>query len=368
MENKRVLLYGYYGNSNLGDDLILDTMLSILNCFQISVNINNVDVLNSMTTNHADIEGIGTNPYHFCSEIPHYRALVIGGGGLCPHRGVRQPLVYLLFTLIAKLYRKKVIFFSIGITGEQTALSLFIWKKIIWLSDLFVVRDKAFTKHLSGKNRKKVLEAYDIVFSRSTDAPAAIAPKIVAIAPANIVGLQNNENYDIELADVFTEFINRIMEKGYDVELLSFRKTADEALCRAIAARVGQDRCTYLDYPATCQMAFSSFRRYYAVIGMRFHSLVLSAKNGIPFVPISYSHKSDELSEETGFIKLNLKYCIDARQYYRKIIRFTADELADRFVALETNYEFYSQTIAKRSEEIVKITAESIRRLQLALN
>ena len=68
--------------------------------------------------------------------------------------------------------------------------------------------------------------------------------------------------------------------------------------------------------------------KMFALIGMRYHSNIFSAKMGIPFISISYEQKIE------GFInKINYqKYCIDIK-------KLTAKRIIDKFTSLEKDYD-----------------------------
>lgn len=68
----------------------------------------------------------------------------------------------------------------------------------------------------------------------------------------------------------------------------------------------------------------------YAVIGMRYHSNIFSAKMGTPFISISYEQKMKGFME-----KMNLaEYCIDLKT-------LSKDTIENRFEQLVNHYDEY---------------------------
>lgn len=76
--------------------------------------------------------------------------------------------------------------------------------------------------------------------------------------------------------------------------------------------------------------------RLYAVVGMRYHSNIFSAKMGVPFVSVSYEQKMKGFMES---VKLD-KYCLD-------VFSLTVEELEQKFKLLEADYEHYRARLAE---------------------
>lgn len=74
--------------------------------------------------------------------------------------------------------------------------------------------------------------------------------------------------------------------------------------------------------------------KLYAVVGMRYHSNIFSAKMGTPFISISYEQKMKGFIKSVGLDE----YCID-------INNLEAKELEDRYNMLVDNYEEYKDRL-----------------------
>lgn len=83
--------------------------------------------------------------------------------------------------------------------------------------------------------------------------------------------------------------------------------------------------------------------QFYAVIGMRYHSNIFSAKMGTPFVSVSYEQKMQGFME-----KMNLsQYCLPLND-------LTPIELQERFALLENNYSEYKECLISKHSEMKK--------------
>lgn len=70
--------------------------------------------------------------------------------------------------------------------------------------------------------------------------------------------------------------------------------------------------------------------KLYAVVGMRYHSNIFSAKMGTPFVSVSYEQKMKGFMESVDLDR----YCLD-------VFSLTEDNLNEKFKLLEDNYDEY---------------------------
>ena len=75
----------------------------------------------------------------------------------------------------------------------------------------------------------------------------------------------------------------------------------------------------------------------YAVIGMRYHSNIFSAKMGTPFISISYEQKMKGFMEKMDLVE----YCIDLQN-------LSKDVLKNRFEYLVKQYDEYRKFLCNK--------------------
>lgn len=83
--------------------------------------------------------------------------------------------------------------------------------------------------------------------------------------------------------------------------------------------------------------------KLYAVVGMRYHSNIFSAKMGTPFVSISYEQKMKGFMKKMGL----QKYCIPVEA-------LTESELKSKFNDMISAYEEYKNLLENKHEEMLK--------------
>lgn len=83
--------------------------------------------------------------------------------------------------------------------------------------------------------------------------------------------------------------------------------------------------------------------KLYAVIGMRYHSNIFSAKMGTPFISVSYEQKMQGFMEKAGL----LDYCL-------AISDLSVQNLHNKFESLVNNYTEYKNTLEIKKKDFKK--------------
>lgn len=102
-----------------------------------------------------------------------------------------------------------------------------------------------------------------------------------------------------------------------------------------------QENCFILDDQHDCYFQQHLISKLYAVIGLRYHSNIFSAKMGTPFLSVSYEQKMKGFAQSIGMED----YCIDIND-------LSAAELQKRFTLLEQNHAEIAQHLADIHREL----------------
>lgn len=85
-----------------------------------------------------------------------------------------------------------------------------------------------------------------------------------------------------------------------------------------------------------------------AVVGMRYHSNIFSAKMGTPFVSVSYEQKMQGFMKKAGL----LEYCLP-------ISELSANSLSNKFEGMMSNYDEYKSLLAIKKAEFKKESSKT---------
>lgn len=140
----------------------------------------------------------------------------------------------------------------------------------------------------------------------------------------------------VKLENVFRKFINKRINEGYGIVFIPqlYGRANDTLLMNKF---MEHQHTFMLDSSYKKHDAY--FQQYiidklYAVIGMRYHSNIFSAKMSTPFVSISYEQKMRGFMQITG---LN-EFCIDVKE-------LSYESLDKKYLKLVSSYENYKKKL-----------------------
>ena len=227
----------------------------------------------------------------------------------------------------------------------REAISAQMVKTFIPPSNPIVTLDSAFQHDIDLIRNKNILDEYEELKS--------------FISYENVIGitvtdLQWNALYKGKneivhnIRETFEKMIDRVASDGYRVLFIPqlFGKANDFDYMKSFAKN---DRIFVMSNQYDCYFQQYIIAQLKAVIGMRYHSNIFSAKMGTPFISVSYEQKMK------GFMaKANLlQYCID-------ISDLSYDKLYNCFTELINSYNSYKSYLMKEKhiwkEEAQKTT------------
>ncbi|HTI86987.1 MAG TPA: polysaccharide pyruvyl transferase family protein [Alphaproteobacteria bacterium] len=306
-----VFLYGYFGAGNLGDTLLLMAALEGLRrVFPGAVfyvrdhgDIRGLEHLGPDVV-FTGIEGIladgrrgklGRFVAYFWAYLGLFRRcrwLVFSGGTVFHERGSTRPLILQLFIcLLARACGTRIAAIGVGVGELRTAHARRIVRAIVDLADVFLVRDDAALKEIGGIAGRRT---GDLVFGLGPiarppeGAQGAIGVTVCPPAFSTAAALER-------AADAMAAAIRAWTVAGRRVVMLVFQQPGvtpgDDAMIARIAAAVGPGIFERRDLPADMAAIADAYADLDAVCGMRFHSLVLAAMVGVPFVGVAHDNK-----------------------------------------------------------------------------
>lgn len=348
----RILISGYYGFNNIGDESILRTVVENL-----KENLQDVEIT-IMSQNPADTAekyGVKAISRKSVSEIikavRSCDLLISGGGSLLQDVTSNKSILYYLFVIrTALFFRKKVVLYSQGIGPINEKRNRRLTSKILKKVDEIAVRDEASARLLQeiGVPQEKISVTADPVM-RIKKAELETGAKIL-----EDVGCRNTEErivvgWAIKSADMSSEFLDEIeksvqwLHENYNAEsvLIPFHYEQDAGVAKALAERMG-DRVHSITRKYLSGEMLSIIGNLDYLVGVRLHSLIFAAVMGVPSIAISYDPKIDAFMES-----ISGKCMSDTKN-------FTAEKFSEAFKdTMERRDEIIAVT-AERSEELVE--------------
>ncbi|MGH7196871.1 MAG: polysaccharide pyruvyl transferase family protein [Candidatus Saccharimonadales bacterium] len=327
---KGVLLLGSYGQTNLGDDLLMWNYLELLgkkDFKRIYVNVSTKALIPQIIREkYPDIEIVETYRTSMRSWIRILRSVecaVYGGGtiykelyastGRSKYSVIRRLLA---FNWLARFMGVKVYHLNIGIGSLRTWRGRMITKWALTAATYSVFRDDEsykFALARLGISERKVCSSTDGLFLN----PIWQKPWRPARLPATrkkykaVVGINalsdipdwvNREKY----ITAMRRFVQRLLDAGVYVVFLPFQHAFNPRndlvfMQEEIVAPLGKPANLHVVQEVPLEQASSYMRQFDVFVGMRFHSLLLAAANATPFVAIAYDTKCWRFIEEANY-------------------------------------------------------------------
>jgi len=306
----RVLVSGYYGFGNAGDEAILAGLVKGFRELAPEVELTVLSGDPAATESEHGVRGAPRGLARAYRLARRCDLLISGGGGLLQDgTSWRSPLYYLGVMRLARAAGIPVACVGYGIGPLRRPLIRRLTSRALSRVDALAVRDRASEQTLRELGVDRAIEVTaDLVFllPEPTQEAVDLARRKAGLPsdqrPAAFVALRPLAvgAADSELAPRMAEAIGEGCDRvGLRPVLVPMQPTRDTAFAERIAQHMPcethvvaphMSACELLALTATCDQ----------VIAMRLHALIFAAICGIPPTAISYDAKVDALMEQLG--------------------------------------------------------------------
>lgn len=313
----KLLLAGYFGSGNIGDEAILSAVLSAIKLDHPSAEITVLSEDPAETSNTYRVNSVRRFSFlRIIKEIRNADALVFGGGGLLQDSTSVKSLYYYLFLIfLAKFFGRKVILLGQGI-GPVSHRS--ILKRALADADLVAVRDEKSMKELAeiGAKPKKLALTADMAFllppPDRDKGKKTLDIDGIKKCKRNLIAFALRRSVDDRFSPVNYKVVaeacdHLIKEKDSQVVFLIFKYPDDIDSAEKVMSRMKYPAHILLRRCSPSEM-LDVVSAFDGVIGMRLHSLIFASMAGIPSLGLSYDPKVESFQRSIGgnFIDLNL--------------------------------------------------------------
>ena len=210
---KRILISGFLGFGNFGDEALLYVLIHDL--VNLGIRRGNVTVISNNPNLTADTYNVNSinrwNLIQLIFNMANHDAIIFVGGLFQDKTSIRSFLYYFLQLLIAGLFGKEIVFVGAGIGPFQRKITNTLFKIGMKPVKMLTVRDQASLYATSHEQR--TLVTCDPVWSINTDFSFQNEiPKVNWKLPILGVSMRNNKNLKghhlINLADKISRILN----------------------------------------------------------------------------------------------------------------------------------------------------------------
>lgn len=313
-QRKRILISGYYGFSNAGDEALLSTIVSGLR--EESGNSVDISVLSASPGETASTYKVDAvprmSPKHVMAALDGCDLLISGGGSLLQDTTSLKSLIYYLSIIrLAQLKQKKVMILGQGIGPLRRWISRQAASYVLNLSDVISVRDAQSAELLGKIGVRKpdvtvtadptlLLKPCSMDEVRALLAEAGLGPEEDVIA-VSLRGWDVAPGLEDATISGLEDLSLRISARMLFINMhMPFDDRVSERAMGTIWSAAIQPRVW------TAEQLVGVFGACRMVIGMRLHALILAAAAGTPSFGIAYDPKVEQFCISSGqdFISL----------------------------------------------------------------
>lgn len=296
---KRILISGYHGFGNCGDEAILSAMVNNLKHIYPDLEITALSKKPQETRKIYGINAINRiNPFSIFNKMRNTNILLSGGGSLLQDVTSTRSLIYYLSIIsIAKMLKKPVMLYANGIGPIKKRFNRILTKAIINKVDFITLRDDDSKKELVdlGITNPEIIVTSDPVFTLEPTYTKQV-DKILRIEEINLdkplVGIsirrwKTGSNYEAIIAEIADGIINKY---NYNILFIPMQIPEDSKIIENVR-HLMKNPSFVMKGKYNVQEYMGVIANLHALISMRLHTLIFAAVQKVPMIGLVYDPK-----------------------------------------------------------------------------
>lgn len=293
---RKILLAGYYGLNNIGDEAILEKFIEMIRENSVDAEISVLSGKPEHTEKSFGVFSVDRKDFlKVNSAILKNDIIVFGGGSLLQDVTSKKSIYYYLYLIfISEFLKKKVILLSQGIGPIDGKFNRWMTAMLLKRTDRITVRDvNSFNvlKELGVKEEKTGFSA-DPVIDYGPYTKAENKSK-------TLVGISIRKWKDIDVVSPVVEIIKRLHEREIEVVLIPFHFDEDIEIIEEIEAKTDVELGTVKD-KMTSKELYNLIGNIDLLLGARLHSLIFAVSSFVRISAISYDPKVEYFMKSLG--------------------------------------------------------------------
>jgi polysaccharide pyruvyl transferase CsaB len=371
MEN--IVISGYFGFNNTGDEALLNSTIIEIKNNLTDCNICVISHDVARTKQIHNVNAVDRMDFNAISDVISISDLVIlGGGGLFQDHHKMNiadlfsqsgygTVSYAIVPLIAKMHNKPVFYFAQGIGPLFSRESRSFVHFASQLADFITVRDlesEVLLKELCISDDKILLTADPAIKLKlaSEESVNRIFIKETIPFSDNYVCVSVRSWIDKSIEDSYKKAIAKALDKFVEQKNIYFLFVPfqiheygddDYVVSKEIIEMMkNKSKCYVLENVYDPTETAKIVSKSLFVIGMRYHSILLSINSHTPFIAISYDQKVTSLVKETGLSG----YCLDFNSIDPEILLDKLESILDESSSFKSILKNTHETLVRRCE------------------
>ena len=320
----KIVISGYYGFNNAGDEALLTAILASLRAIEPKADITVISGNPGNTIVKHQVKSL----YRFAAvrllrAIGEADLVISGGGSLLQDVTSKRSLIYYLSIIAAAKWKgRKVMLFAQGIGPIRNRLMRLLTRLVVNKADAITVRDRDSAEELArmGVPAVKVEVTADPVLMLNPESKV-MGKAILAEAGLDpykpIIGVSvrewpENQRCLKQLATALGKLSEKYNAQIAILPLQVSMDLKDSQLLQSYLPKI-RNRVALLQGDYSTEEFLSIIGSFRLLIGMRLHALIFAAVMKVPLMAISYDPKVDSFLKVIGTEAVGTVETLDAR-------------------------------------------------------
>ncbi len=350
-----ILISGYHGFANSGDEALLFAILESLRRQSPELD---VTVLSKKPEQTAEAYGVKSiyryNPFKIIKEMKNSKMLLFGGGSLLQDvTSGKSILYYLAIIRTAQKCGMKTMLYANGIGPITRKLSKKLASKILNEVDVITLRDDKSDEELKslGVTKPKVIITADPAFTLDADISRsgrfftnmAGVPQGTKLCALSIRDWKKNSPDFAQQLALLCDYM--IDKHGIYPLFIPFQYPDDMAISRLVMENM-KGKSYIISRELSVPEMFSVLSEAEIIIGMRLHSLIYATTLAIPAMPLCYDPKISAFMES-----LNQPDRIDVEDFSSETAKGILDGIITESAQRRTELGKTNEVLRKTAEK-----------------
>ena len=349
----KVVLSGYYGFDNVGDEAILYSIIQALREVEPSIDITVLSNQPEKTEKTYGVQAVNRWKIKEVAKVMKQSDGLISGGGslLQDETGGRSVIYYTGVMMIARFLRKPFFVYAQGMGPLNQTFNQTLTKLAIQRAAKITVRDIESKQLLERIGVKKEISLVPdpVLGIDGGDLKSGWLEQENLEKPFISVSVRDwpsEQPFKERLAQTLDELTNR----GYRIVFIPMHGEHDQISSEDVA-KLMKEEAIIAPFDASIEEKIAIIRSSHLLIGMRLHALIFATVVHTPFVALSYDPKIDSFA---SIVEQPVGGHVEQNWSKEDLLKIVEEQLAQHAEAREklTLYEAKAKKLTKRTAEL----------------
>ena len=363
----RVVMSGYYGFENAGDDAILDSIHQSIQAASDDVSVTVLSNDPALTRSQYGLEAVPRfRVWRVFQALRRSDALLSGGGSLLQDTTSTRSLLYYLSVIrCAQLLGKPVMLYANGIGPVRRPANRRRVKRTVERAAVVTLRDRGSLRELEemGVRRQDVHVTADPVFHLASVDQKRVPELLTSAGMSADVPFAAVSVRDWEPVGGFYEQLAQVCDHlhrayGLEVLFLLMQPSRDRAATGRVRAAM-ESPSHVLDAPCTPRELMGVLGQSKLCLAMRLHTLIFAARMAVPSLGLVYDPKVASYLEELELPSAGHVEHFDQEEAIRRV-----DQLMGGYDAVLARLQEKSAQLTQAASENERLLLEMLERVR----